>query len=51
MSLEAGQFRYSFHFGGLPRRLSDKELPWNAGDADLIPRSGRSPGGGLGNPL
>ena len=31
-----------------------KNLPDNAGDAEdtgLIPRSGRSPGGGYGNPL
>ena len=33
---------------------SGKELPANAGDmrdTDLIPGSGRSPGGGHGNPL
>ena len=28
-----------------------KNLPANAGDADLIPGSGRSPGEGHGNPL
>ena len=28
-----------------------KNLPANAGDAGLIPGSGRSPGGGHGNPL
>ena len=28
-----------------------KNLPANAGDADSIPGSGRSPGGGNGNPL
>jgi len=28
-----------------------KNLPANAEDADLIPGSGRSPGGGHGNPL
>ena len=28
-----------------------KILPTNAGDAGLIPGSGRSPGGGNGNPL
>ena len=27
-----------------------KNLPVNAGDTDLIPRSGRSPGGGNDNP-
>ena len=36
---------------GLPRWLSGKESTCNAGDADLIPGSGRSPGGGNGNPL
>ena len=39
---------------GLPRWLSGKELPTNAGDTrdrGLIPGSGRSPGGGHGNPL
>ena len=28
-----------------------KNMPANPGDADLIPGSGRSPGGGNGNPL
>ena len=28
-----------------------KNPPMNAGDAGSIPRSGRSPGGGNGNPL
>ena len=28
-----------------------KNVPANAGDAGLIPGSGRSPGGGNGNPL
>ena len=28
-----------------------KNLPVNAGDADLIPGSGKSPGGGNGKPL
>ena len=36
---------------GLPRWLSDKESPVNAGDAGLIPGSGRSPGEGNGNPF
>ena len=36
---------------GLPRWLSDKEPPANAGDAGSIPGSGRSPGGGHGNLL
>jgi len=36
---------------GLPRWLSDKEPPANAGDAGSIPGSGRSPGGGHGKLL
>ena len=37
---------YSF-----PHVSAVKNLPANAGDADSIPGSGRSPGGGNGNPL
>ena len=36
---------------GLPRWLSGKESACQAGDAGLIPGSGRSPGRGNGNPL
>ena len=36
---------------GLPRWLSCKESTYNAGDADSIPGSGRSPRKGNGNPL
>ena len=39
---------------GLPQWLSNKESTCNAGvtgDTGLIPGSGRSPGGGNGNPL
>ena len=36
---------------GLPRWLSCKESTYNAGDADSIPGSGRSPAEGNGNPL
>ena len=36
---------------GLPWWLSGKESACNAGDPDLIPRSGRSPGGGHSDPL
>ena len=36
---------------GLPWWLSGKELPANAGEAGLIPGSGRSPGEGNGNLL
>ena len=36
---------------GLPLWLSVKNPPADAGDAGLIPGSGRSPGGRNGNPL
>ena len=36
---------------GLPWWLSGKESTCNAGDAGLIPGSGRYPGGGNGDPL
>ena len=36
---------------GLPWWLSGKESACNAGDLSSIPGSGRSPGGGHGNPL
>ena len=36
---------------GLPRWLSEKNPPANAGDMGSIPGSGRSPGEGNGNPL
>ena len=35
----------------LPRWLSGKESPANAGDASSVPGQGRSSGGGNGNPL
>ena len=34
-----------------PPMATSEESAWNAGDACLIPGSGRSPGGGNGNPL
>ena len=40
--------------GGFPSGSLVKNLPGNTGgtgDVDLIPRLGRSPGGGNGNPL
>jgi len=36
---------------GFPHGSVIKNLPANAGDADLIPGLGRSPGKGNGNPL
>ena len=34
-----------------PGGSDSKESTWNSGDLSLIPGSGRSPGGGHGNPL
>ena len=39
------------YFCGLPWWLSGKESAFSAGDADLIPGSGRAPGEGDGNLL
>ena len=36
---------------GIPWWLSSEESAYNTGDMGLIPGSGRSPGGGHGNPL
>ena len=36
---------------GFPGSSDSKESTCNVGDLDLIPGSGRSPGGGHGNPL
>ena len=36
---------------GFPGGSDDKESTCNAGDLGSIPGSGKSPGGGLGNPL
>ena len=47
-------FGFSRESSGLPRWLSGKESSCNtgaAGDPGSIPRSGRSPGEGHGNPL
>ena len=37
--------------GGFPGGSDGKEFACNAGDPGLLPRSGRSPGEGHGNPL
>ena len=43
---------WSLHlYKGFPGGSVVKNPPTNAGDAVLIPESGRSPGGGNGNPL
>ena len=42
---------HSCSAGGLPRRLSGKESTCQAGDTGSASGSGRSPGGGNGNPL
>ena len=39
------------HFGGYPGGSMIKNLPANAGDLGSVPGSGRTPGGGHGNPL
>ena len=36
---------------GIPGGSDSKESAYNAGDLGSIPRSGRSPGKGIGNPL
>ena len=36
---------------GFPGGSDGKESAYNAGDSDLIPELGRSPGGGNGNPF
>ena len=41
----------SFVYQGFPDGSLIKNSPANAGDLDLIPGSGRSPGEGNGNPL
>ena len=42
---------FSVHNLGFPGGSDGKESVSNAGDAGSIPGSGRSPGGGRGNPL
>ena len=37
--------------GNKPKNTKAEQDTYNAGDPDLIPRSGRSPGEGNGNPL
>ena len=45
------KIRVSSGLQGLPWWLSGKESAFNTGDPGSIPGSGRSPGGGNGNPL
>ena len=42
---------FVYVYMGLPQWLSGKESTCHAGDGGSIPGSGRSPGGGYGNPL
>ena len=42
---------YTVGFYSFPAGSKVKNPPARAGDVDLIPRSGRSPGEGSGNPL
>ena len=46
-----GHVRMEAQVGMLPRWLSGKESACNAGETDLIPGLGRSPGERKGNPL
>ena len=41
----------SFHDEGFPGSSEVKASAWNLGDPGSVPGSGRSPGGGHGNPL
>ena len=55
-AMRHGQKRTYIHtyINGLPLWLSGKESTWQCrrpGEAGLIPGSGRSPGGGYGNPF
>ena len=45
------QSKHIYAFIRLPRWLSGKESSCNVGDVGSIPGLGRSPGGGLDNPL
>ena len=42
---------YTYFKSSWPGGSSSKESTWNAGNLDLIPGMGKSPGGGYGNPL
>ena len=44
-------FTFTFHFRGFPGGSGVKASACNAGDPGSVPRSGRSPGEGNGNPL
>ena len=43
--------KHRFQIQGFPGSSAGKESAYNAGDLGSIPRSGRSPGEGNGNPL
>ena len=45
------KFSHYYDDMGFPGDASGKESTCNTGDTGLIPGSGRSPGGGHGNPL
>ena len=51
LGLTGSHLEGHINFCGLPWWLSDKESACNVGDPGSIPESGRSPGGGNGNPL
>ena len=47
----SGISAFPFRLGDFPGGLDGKASAYNAGDPGSIPRSGRSPGEGNGNPL
>ena len=51
LSLGPENNEYLLYVRGFPGGPVVKNLPANAGDVSLIPGSGRTPGGGNGNPL
>ena len=51
LSIECFPLAYILYKTGFPSGSDGRESACNAGDPGLIPRSGRSPGGGHGNPL
>ena len=51
LSIECFPLAYILYKTGFPSGSDGRESACNAGDPGLIPRSGRSPGGGNSNPL
>ena len=51
LKIVPGHIRAEYIFEGFPHSLDHKESACNAGHPGSIPRSGRSPAEGNGNPL